>query len=109
MSIDIYEVNITSQNNWLISLPFILLAIIGLTMLVRIATGSERKVLKLIESGEPPPKGSSISEKSLSRLASRNPEAYRIALNMVLKGDLKMRKSFVYVLRNLKSSLKGEE
>jgi hypothetical protein len=75
-------------------MPLIILAA-GLMLLAFEAFfrhASDDAVLKIIEEGGIPPKGSYLSEKSLLLLSSRNPEAYRRALNMVLKGELKVRK-----------------
>jgi len=51
---------------------------------------SENELLKNMEKGGVPPKGSSLSEEVLLLLASRNPDAYRRTLEMVLKGELRI-------------------
>ncbi|MBO3797931.1 MAG: hypothetical protein QXI42_05735 [Thermoproteota archaeon] len=54
---------------------------------------SEKMLLKNMENGFTPPKGSRLSEEALLLLASRNPDAYRRVLEMVLKGELKVEKT----------------
>ncbi|MEM2051116.1 MAG: hypothetical protein QXZ11_08380, partial [Thermoproteota archaeon] len=54
---------------------------------------SEKMLLKNMENGFTPPKGSRLSEEALLLLASRNPNAYRRVLEMVLKGELKVEKT----------------
>lgn len=88
--------------------PIILLAA-GLILLAFEASfphARDKDVLKIIEAGGVPPKGSLLAEKSLLLLSSRNPEAYRRALNMVLKGELRIKKGVVDRLRNAFSGLK---
>ena len=65
---------------------------------------SENELLKSIGNGGVPPKGSSLSEEALLLLASRNPEAYRRILEMVLKGELKVERRgwFKQVLLKIK-------
>ncbi len=53
---------------------------------------SEKKLLKNMENGHTPLKGSRLSEETLLLLALRNPDAYRSVLDMVLKGELKVEK-----------------
>lgn len=54
---------------------------------------SEKVLLKNMENGFAPPKGSRLSEEALLLLASRSPDAYRRVLEMVLKGELKVEKT----------------
>ncbi|MEM2930267.1 MAG: hypothetical protein QW797_05350 [Thermoproteota archaeon] len=63
----------------------------------------KRLLENMWESGVPP-KGSRLSEDALLLLASRNPDAYRMALNMVLKGELKVerRRGFRGILKKMK-------
>jgi len=73
-------------------MPLILFAA-GLVLLFLNIVGSRRsenELLKNVEDGGVPPEGSSLSEEALLLLASRNPEAYRRVLEMVLKGELKV-------------------
>lgn len=51
---------------------------------------NEEELLKSMENGYVPPKGSRLSEDVLLSLASKNPDAYRRILDMVLKGELKV-------------------
>lgn len=103
------EVGDDFQRDWLkYLLPLIILAA-GLMLLAFEATfphARSKEVLKIIEAGGTPPKGSWLTEKSLLLLSSRDPEAYMRALDMVLKGELRVKKGGVDRLRNLFSKLK---
>jgi len=73
-------------------MPLILFAA-GLVLLSLNIVGlrrSENELLKNMENGRVPPRGSSLSEEALLLLASRDPEAYRRVLEMILKGELKV-------------------
>lgn len=97
------------QKDWLTYLQPLIILVAGLTLLAFEATFSHPRddvVLKIIEDGGTPAKGSWLSEKSLLLLASRNPDAYRRALNMVLKGELRVKKGGTDRLRNTFSKLK---
>ncbi|MGB9717176.1 MAG: hypothetical protein ACP5PQ_00735 [Thermoproteota archaeon] len=83
------------QNDSAKYLPSIMFFAAGLILLVWSIIGSrksEKVLLKNMENGYLPPKGSVLSEEVLLLLASRNPDAYRRVLGMVLKGELKVEK-----------------
>lgn len=90
------EVGNVSQNDSAKCLQSIMFFTAGLVLLVWSIIGSrksEKELLKNMENGYLPPKGSRLSEEALLLLASRNPDAYRRVLGMVLKGELKVEKS----------------
>jgi len=103
------EVSDDFQIDWLTYLQPVIILAAGLMLLAFEATfphARDKDVLKIIEAGGTPPKGSWLTEKSLLLLSSRNPEAYRKVLDMVLKGDLRVKKGGIDRLRNTFSKLK---
>ncbi|MBO3754662.1 MAG: hypothetical protein FGF53_07300 [Candidatus Brockarchaeota archaeon] len=85
-----------SQKHQATCLQTIVFFTAGLILLVLNIIGfrkSEKELLKNMENGFTPPKGSRLSEEALLLLASRNPDAYRRVLEMVLKGELKVEKT----------------
>ncbi|MBO3755055.1 MAG: hypothetical protein FGF53_09330 [Candidatus Brockarchaeota archaeon] len=97
------------QRDWFTYLQPVIILAAGLTLLAFEAIfphTRDKDVLKIIEAGGAPPKGSWLAEKSLLLLSSRDPEAYRRALDMVLKGELRVKKGGLDRLRNAFSKLK---
>lgn len=81
--------------DWPTYLECVAIFVAGLTFLainILLPKSRDEEVLKIIEDGGNPPKGYCLSEKSLLLLSSRNPDVYERALNMILKGELKVRK-----------------
>lgn len=83
------------DGEWLKSIQLLAVFVTGLALLVFEActskAGSE-DVIKMVEEGKGLPRGSVIDEESLLSLSSKNPEAYRRIADMVLKGELKIKK-----------------
>jgi len=105
------ETGETFQNDWVKYLQSLILFAAGLILLfsdIIAPRKSEEELFKSMENGGSPPKGSRLSEDALLLLASKNPDAYRRALNMVLKGELKVERRglFKKVLSKMKRLVK---
>ncbi|MBO3800196.1 MAG: hypothetical protein FGF52_03990 [Candidatus Brockarchaeota archaeon] len=82
-------------DEWLKSIQLLAVFATGLALLVLEALAPKANgedVIKMIEEGKSPPRGSAIDEESLLLLSSRNPEAYRRIADMVLRGELKIKR-----------------
>lgn len=105
--------NVGALNGWVKNLQFLILFAAGLTLLASDILSPRRSEKELLESmvkEGAPPKGSRLSEDALLLLASKNPDAYRRALDMVLKGELQVggRRGFWSILQKIKRLVKNK-
>lgn len=95
------EIEGAFDGEWLKNLNLLIIFSVGLLLLAfEILTSRKRSqdIIKMIEK-EAPLKGSVIDEESLLLLSSQNPEAYRKAVDMILKGELKVKRKKLKNLR----------
>lgn len=103
------EIEGFSNDEWLKNIELLMVFATGLVLLALETflskTRSKDDVIRIIENGEAPPKGSVVSEESLLSLSSKNPEAYRRVVDMVLKGELKVKRKRLKRLREVFSRI----
>ncbi|MBO3839787.1 MAG: hypothetical protein QXN75_05705 [Thermoproteota archaeon] len=96
-------------SEWLKSIQLLAVFATGLALLVLEALApkaSGEDVIKMVEEGKDLPRGSAIDEESLLLLSSRNPEAYRRIADMVLRGELKIKRKRSKSIEKLFSKMK---
>jgi hypothetical protein len=106
---DVEEMGKAYHNELLNHLGLFVVFATGLVLLtLEMFSNKVRKenIIGMIEKGEKPPRGAVVSEESLLLLSSKNPEAYVRALDMVLKGELRVKGRRFENLREKLSSLK---
>lgn len=107
-STSIGESDIILDGEWLKSILLFAVFAIGLALLALEAFASKASgedIIKMVEEGKDLPRGSAIDEESLLMLSSRNPEAYRRIADMVLRGELKIKRKRLKSIKKVFSKM----
>ena len=97
------------DGEWLKSIQLLAVFAAGLALLVFETCASKagsKDIIKTVEEGKGLPRGSVIDEESLLLLSSKNPEAYRRIADMVLRGELKIKKRRLKSIRRVFSKMR---